>query len=281
MRASTLEEYADKWLGLIDHADTVCAAKDLYGGVGHQAVLHASELTGAALKFVSAGLGLVDSDEAVPSYDLTVSPGGPGPFGVLNIPYQPDRWWMALHHRLTAPPPLSTIVSKHTDLVILALPSNYLQMLWADLEAIPARHLKKLRIITTAQATLPTRCQDQAILYDARLSGVKGGYGGAMTSLVQRAALHFMSTALADRRTLTVESQRRRVDIALASVPVVIRSPRRVVDDASVVKAIEKMSHSEKSSFSTALNVLRHRKNIACEQSRFKELYRKAMHDET
>ena len=135
VRASSLNGYARKWLERIDNADAVCSARNLYGGVGHKAVVSASEIDGVELMFVSAGLGLVKADQQIPSYDLTVTPGGPGPFGVLDIPHRPEQWWGAIHHRNSAKMPLAEMVRRYKGTVVLALPSVYLQMLFDDLDA--------------------------------------------------------------------------------------------------------------------------------------------------
>lgn len=277
VRASNLAGYAKEWLKRVDNADVICAARNLYGGVGHKAIVRASQLTGVEVMFASAGLGLVEADEQIPSYDLTVTPGGAGPFGVLNIPYRPEQWWQAIHYRSNSQTPLADVVRKYKGTVILALPSNYLRMLGDDLDSVDAKHIAKLRIITTANAVLPARLRDQSIEYDDRLNGVDGASTGAMTSLVQRAALHFIGDVLTDRRVTTIESQRRRVDVALSSVKKSIRPTRAKADDDAVVDIIKRMTLEQKASVTTALETLRREKEIACEQLRFKRLYRKAM----
>ena len=280
VRASSLNGYARKWLERIDNADAVCSARNLYGGVGHKAVVSASEIDGVELMFVSAGLGLVKADQQIPSYDLTVTPGGPGPFGVLDIPHRPEQWWGAIHHRNSAKMPLAEMVRRYKGTVVLALPSVYLQMLFDDLDAVDAKDIAKLRIITTANATLPARLCDQAIAYDVRLNGIDGASTGAMTSLVQRAALHFISSVLTDQRVRTIESQRQRVDVVLSTVKTLDRPTRIKLGDEAIVRTIKKMTRDQRSSVTTALTTLRHTKQVACEQNRFKGLYKKAMNAE-
>lgn len=276
--ATDLAVYARKWLKSIDTARTVCAAQDLYGGVGHTAVVTAGKLAGAKLIFASAGLGLVGAEEAIPSYNLTVAPSGPGPFSVLGIPYQPSKWWKVIHSRHSTTTPLAAMVKKHEGTVILALPANYLQMLHDDLESIGGRHIDKLRIITTARASVPAQLNTQKIEYDERLNGVDGASSGAMTSLVQRAALHFVGNVLNDHRAKTVQAQRRRVEAALSAVKKPLHPPRVKADDEKILRVIKRMTLNQKSSVTKALSTLRHDKAIACEQARFHGLYERAIH---
>ncbi|MDP3651671.1 MAG: hypothetical protein Q8R67_08310 [Rhodoferax sp.] len=264
----------------IESADAVCAARNLYGGVGHKAVVSASELHGVELMFVSAGLGLVKADQKIPSYDLTVTPGGPGPFGVLDIPYHPEQWWGAIHHRSSAKMPLAEMVQEYKGTVVLALPSVYLKMLFDDLDAVDTKHIAKLRIITTANSTLPARLREQSIAYDDRLNGIAGASTGAMTSLVQRAALHFIGSVLTDHRVGAIDAQRKRVGAALSAVKTMDRPTRNKFGDVAIVRMIKKMTHEQRSSVTTALTTLRHTKQVACEQNRFKGLYEKAMNAE-
>lgn len=276
IRARSLEAFADQWLDRVQAQPTAAPAVEVYGGAGHVALTLAAKGSDSPMIFVSAGLGVIRSGEKIPSYNLTVSARGPGPFAHTTTQAMPHAWWAALHRARSRGSPLADFIRKHDDLVILALPMSYLAMVQDDLAALGSGQVSKLRILATQECRLPEPLAPQMILYDNRLALLGNGYSGGMSSLIQRAAHHFMCEVIPDRRIHSVEGQRRRVQTILSTQKQPKRLERLQVSDLVVTKHIRRMfAKAEKVPVTTALRVLRHEHGIACEQARFADLYQK------
>lgn len=277
IRARTLVAYADQWLDRIEAQPPAAAALQVYGGAGHAALSLAATESDSQLIFVSAGLGVVRSGEQIPSYNLTVSSRGPGPFARSAIQAKPRDWWAVLHRARTRGSPLADFIRRHDDIVVLALPMSYLAMVQDDLAALGARQVSKLRILASQECRLPEELAPQMILYDNRLAFLGDGFSGGMSSLIQRAAHHFLCEVLPDRRINGIDGQRRRVQTILSAQKQPKRVERRKVSDLVVTKHIRRMlaGAETKAPVTSALQQLRHEHGIACEQARFAKLYQK------
>ena len=71
----TVDEVGRAWLDLLNAHTNRSAAGQLYCGRSVRAAEKAADTLGGHLLFVSAGLGLIDSDQLIPSYGMTVVDG--------------------------------------------------------------------------------------------------------------------------------------------------------------------------------------------------------------
>ena len=272
IRANSVAEYARVWMLRVKNASGVAPANEVYSGAGLVAAKRVAAACSRRLLFVSAGLGTVWSDQTIPSYNLTVGYMGPGPFSTTSSPHLPAQWWAALNHHCHAGAPLAAQLPRQRGVIVVALPRTYLSMVHDDLCQLPPATLARTRIITTCDVELDPMLRKQAIQYDARLNGLGGEFSGAMASLVQRGALHFVGRVLSDGRLKSIEGERRRVMALLEVLPKPSYPKRKKITDAGLADMIGGRLPPSSFTAAGALRALRNR-GFACEQSRFERVF--------
>ena len=266
---------AEAWAAKVRDANKPIQVADLYKGRSFSdARTVASSLKGE-LWVVSAGLGLVKADEAVPHYDLTISTGKGSVQNALQAAQAtPSDWWMALTNALGTKEPISTALAKQKGgLTLLAMPSTYLQMVATDLERLSDATLKSVRIFTSeaGASSLPMRLQSVCMPYDERLEG-HDSYAGTRTDFPQRALRHFVEV---------VEGQNMDLDASKAAVakslkrlkkPTLPTRTRRT--DEEILQLIASQWDRFNGHSGPLLRYLRDEAFVSCEQSRFASLWR-------
>lgn len=246
-------------------------AAELYCGRSVRDAERAARAIGAELLFASAGLGWVRSTEAVPSYGMTVVPGGDD-----NILARIDgdtsaaSWWQWLTANSSFSASLADIVSVTDGLVLVALPQPYLVMVEADLLGLPEKGRPRLRIIQRRGSVLESLAP-WTLTYDDRLEGA-GDHADTRSDFAARAACHFVEQVLPGHEQDNVVAHDAAVQAALSlwtARPVRI-GERRSDDELREIVA----RHWEAAGGRTTrlLRILRDDLGIACEQGRFARL---------
>lgn len=271
--AKTLDGYVQQWVSRVSSEKNKYFPNDVYAGQGMAAARQATELLDGELCILSAGLSIVRATRRIPGYNLTVSNDGPNPLHNISESATSTDWWKSLNRAFGCEKPLAKLIKSCESKIIIALPSSYLLMVMDELASLSAAYRKKLRIITSVNMTLTQELSDVAIRYDQRLNVVKGAPHGANASFVQRALLHFSRIVQENSRIHTTASQQLLVNQALGK-SITIQSPTRIrITDDAMVKVIESILRKKIIGRTSLLEVIRHDKNIACEQHRFSHLY--------
>lgn len=268
VRARSLDGFAREWVAKIQAARELYAARDVYAGLAVTAAREAARRLEARLDFVSAGMSVVQAASRIPGYDLTVSSPGPAPYPIASGHASPSAWWSALNKALGRHQPLANIVRKHDDLVLLALPGTYLQMVEPELLTLGPAQRRKLRLVVSRNTKVGIELQSQTIRYDLRLQALDEAPKGALTSFTQRALLHFSSLLQDNPRIRAVASQQRLVDAALSLGAPAQRHARKAVSDTAVAQWVTKVDPLGTKTRSALLNEFR-AKGMACEYGRF------------
>jgi len=224
---------------------------------------------------VSAGLGLVHESTPVPNYDLTVASGQ----GVLSEALQSSgataaHWWRLLADRSPRRTPLADLVRTTVPrIVLLALPSSYLSLVSDDLAEIDDVALQRLRICTSKAGSrkIPKKLANCVLPYDDRLESLPG-FDGTRADFPQRALRHFVLELRA--HTLTLADARSAVHQALGGLQprtVPVRAKRT---DDQIIDLIRRHWTTYSGNSARLLRVLRDQEFVACEQSRFRDLWR-------
>jgi hypothetical protein len=230
-----------------------------------------AEALHAPLHIVSAGLGLINSDEKAAPYDLTAS----GPRGSLQSALSvygatTSEWWELLCDGRG----LFELLSLHTSAIMLAaLPANYVGMVSRDLQKCSQAQLNRVRLFTSqaGRTVLPQGLHDIAMPYDDRLESIPN-YAGTRADFPQRAMRHFVECINA--HSLTAAKARDAVKNALAyrRKPRVIARVRAT--DSEIKSLIRRHWKATDGRGSVLLRYLRDDARIACEQGRFAQLWR-------
>lgn len=258
-----------EWFDRVAQAPFVASAKGLYAGRTFREAQLASNILDARLMVVSAGLGLVDGSTKLPSYSLTLM--GPAEDAVLpKMGGRSEEWWSALS---TLSPFTSSI--EGNGLILAALSAPYLEMVAEDWAKWPTAQLSRLRLFTKEpSATLPAGLKNQCMPYDDRLDQIPGGYAGTQSDFAQRALRHFAEQFVQLPGDGATHAQQ--VADLMSSYTPIKRPDRPKKLDAEIVELILRDWDLVDGRSGEMLKHLRREVGIACEQGRFKTLFKSA-----
>lgn len=280
LRASSLprnsvEERAVGWVARVGAAKAAMPAESYYKGRG----IYLGRNAGCDLGFVSAGLGIVRADRAIPAYDLTIAPGDSE--NVLDgmVPaVGPTVWWAALRSAFDAVGEargLSATITAEEGLVLLALTGPYLAMLRDELAELSPESLDRLRLFTSPATPVGDRLEAVRIPYDARLDGPDSPCRGVVGDFAMRALADFAKGIAVQHPDATAIEHGAAVAERLASWrPAATRATRRTATDAELLSEIALARGRGIATASAMLRHLRDAMGIACEQGRMRRLWR-------
>jgi len=264
-----VEQLAEAWRDFISRAPSIGPARTLYQGRSIADAGAAAAHLKSSWYVVSAGLGLISSDQSVPAYECTVAAGSELGDRLKLAGATSSDWWNALTSH--APQPLSRLITQSPTL--LALPSSYLRMIHDDLAQVPASKAKQLRIFTSSAGTpfVPKHLSNCVMPYDERLESVPN-YAGTRSDFAQRALRHFVEVLRATM--LPLEEARTAVSTELERH---LQRPRRPMgtrmsdNEIQLVLTAQWVEHAGSST--RLLRYLRDEAHISCEQKRFRRLW--------
>jgi hypothetical protein len=273
----TINELVKTWVAQVQQSQVRVAPWDLYQGRSFSECRVVTRLTGAEFYVISAGLGLVHSNDLLPNYSLTVSEGS----GSLQKWLQSQsgnsaHWWTALCQGMGSPAPLSALINSQdpNSRHLIALPSGYLEMVAHDLECVNDSRLQTLRIFTSeaGSKSLHAKLRSVVMPYDERLEGVDN-HKGTRSDFPQRALKHFVANLKGHELTLDRGKDAVNAAMALAIKPTI--PSREKAPDERIAELIRTHWHHHEGSASKLLRFLRDDAKVACEQSRFSGIWRK------
>jgi hypothetical protein len=220
-------------------------------------------------------MSLVDSDQNIPSYNLTINDnGGPTPFEKVEVSGNSNDWWNALNSAYGYQEPIYNAIKEHDGLVYIALPALYLDMVKPELIKIANEFPNKTRIISSNKIKLENSLAKIAIRYDQRLNKLKNGPSGANASFSQRALLHFSQLIRENHaESFSASEQQRLVDNYFKDINQIQTIKRVKISEEELVMRVQKALHKHPIPRTKLLEHLRHIDGIACEQSRLYRVY--------
>jgi hypothetical protein len=266
--STSLVHLAQAWRRAIGKASADTVAQSLYQGRSIVDAAAAAAALGASWYVVSAGLGLIRSDQRVPAYECTVALGTGLDRRLRALNSHAARWWSALTD--TSPAPLSRLIAKAPTL--LALPSGYLRLVQDDLAQVTPSKARSLRIFTSTAGAqyVPDHLKGCVMPYDDRLESVRG-YAGTQADFAQRALRHFVEVLQAT--AMPLEEARETVTASLASRRRRKRSIGQRMTDDEILKVLLAQWTRHSGSSTKLLRYLRDEARISCEQKRFSRLW--------
>jgi len=276
LQAASVSALANHWKDKVAAAQFRVPAHALYQGRSFTEAKAAAAKAGAVLYIASAGHGIVESNEVLPGYNLTVTPGDSNLLveTLDRLHSTSADWWVTLT-KCRPQKSLATLMSS-IDLpeasVILALPSTYLSMILADLSTLNESQTAQLRIITSelGSTLLPKRLQKQVLPYDERLEALPA-YAGTRNDFPQRALHHFVGEL--SGHTLSLRAAKQCVHEAMATLKKSSPPKREKKSDGELLQLIRCHRLELNNSQSAMLRWLRDDQKISCEQERFRHLW--------
>ena len=276
-RASFISVHAlaTGWSSLTREARDRAEARDLYMGRAFRDARLAADLAQANLYVVSAGFGLVEASERLPNYNLTVSEGAGSIRSHLDAcGATASSWWRELNEERGSPSPLAALATRpDVRKLLIAMPSSYLRMVAEDLRSVPEHAADRLWILTSRAGVvcLPSHLQARVLPYDERLEHVQG-HAGTATDFPQRALRHLVEVLRGHR--LSFDEAKLVVQAALGN-PGKIEAPSRArATDAQIQELLRAQWTAQKGSSTKLLRFLRDEAQVACEQGRFRDIWR-------
>jgi hypothetical protein len=274
LRAGTQNAVSKQWLSIVDRAPTAARACELYTGRGMKRMRRLADALNVPLYVASAGLGLLKSDENVPSYDLSVSAGTPSAIQRRTTGgFSAQNWWTTVQRTAYAQPVAELFSGLRAGLVLIAVSNAYVPLLIGDLAKLSGSELDRLRLFGAVDSRYPPHLRPHLMPYDSRLDAL---IPGSKVDFAQRAAEHFIvGVSNDDSFPSQIDKQRAWVEVSLSKVTVKARQKRAFADDTRIRDFARELA-AQGLSYTNALDALRRQHGIACEQSRFRRLYLEA-----
>ena len=260
------------WRETLASEPPVISAGQLYVGRSISEAKATAKILNAGLFMVSAGLGLVPSERLVPGYDLSVVGEDTGLLGLLEARGASiSDWWRELSQNRGLP---WLLHAASTALVLIALPTTYLELLSADFAALPSALSSRLRVFTSnsGRKALANFPHIPVMPYDERLEALPS-FAGTRSDFPQRALRHFVSSLGA--HTLDAVSGSAAVEHALSSCHAPVIPLRRRLNDDEICEIIRKAWSACGGNSARLLRHVRDGELVACEQGRFAGLRRR------
>lgn len=274
-RISDVKALAECWTNHVSIFPTSHSAIETYSGRSVREVEKTARLIDGEIFFISAGLGLVSARKTIPNYDLTVSDGYSSIIEILkDLNASTADWWNCLSsitQNNTVNSVKDLIATPEQTVLLIALPSNYIKMIKDDLGKISHENAYNIRIFSssTAKSSIPEHLQKCLMPYDDRLES--SNIPGTKTDFSQRALYHFVSELKGHQTCL--DNGHSAVIKALESLHAPIIPTRIRLADDEIIKLLRQNWHSYNGQSSKLLRFLRDEALVACEQSRFRQLW--------
>lgn len=272
----SMESVASQWLALLGTAPATNLARDIYCGRSFREAEATSRTLNCPLYVVSAGLGIIKSDLSVPVYNLTVtSKKIDSVLSKVCGDSSPGMWWSKISKTNPFGCSLIQALNNHSDgLILIALPRTYLELIKDDLLQCTLSQQPRLRFFgKNLNITLPGALIENWMPYDDRLDSAGPGHSGTQSDFAQRALRHFVSKILPKCEGGDTNTHRSMVLESLSSL-VKRETPKRTrLTDSEIGTTIRENWERGKGQSSSLLQIIRHELNIACEQSRFRDIY--------
>lgn len=269
----TFDALVKQWVGVIEQAEVRHQVKALYAGRSFSEARRVAQLLHAPLYVASAGLGLVESEQWVPAYDLTVAASGTTILPRLKqLSATTAEWWASLNRALGHGLPVSSMLMRSPETTwLVAMPGTYLSMLAPELAAMPSPDIARLRIFTSSAwlKAAPAALRGQVMPYDDRLESTR--FSGTRSDFAQRALLHFVKEL--NGHQLDTEQAHECVRRAMSAQVVRRLPPRQRRSDDEIRSMLRAQWRAHDGASGRLLRYLRDDALVQCEQSRFKSLW--------
>ena len=278
LRKESTTLLAREWVKRVREALPVAHAGNLYQGRAFLEASKTSESMQSPLYVISAGLGLLHAEKKIASYSLTVSTGSED--AIQNRCTDPifstTQWWRVLNAQFGVRYPLSKLIAesgrKHW---LLAVPINYFELVADDLNQLSDAHLKRLRIVGPQINQDAHRVLKACLLdIDDRLNGPDSPLAGTQADFAQRAARFAYEKVIRENPEGEVLVHRRAISGKLAGMRHATKYKRQAMSDEGIMRKIKALWKTAEGRSGRMLRLLRDQEQIACEQRRFKGLFK-------
>jgi hypothetical protein len=274
LKASKLATASKEWLTTLDQSITngvaQVSADELYCGRSFTEAAKAA--IGANHYIVSAGLGLIHSKTKIPAYSLTITGDTSDNISRKVSDFEATKWWRTLERSPFASTTLADVCMR-SNIVVLALPSNYLELVKSVLLELTPKNLKKLRIVGVSKSALHPDITEFAMPIDARLDGPDSKLRGTKTDFAVRAARTLMEQTISRFPNDSASDHAGHIESVMKNWAYPAKINRRRLTDEEIVDEIATHWDLVGGKSGEMLRHLRRNLGLACEQGRFRKLF--------
>ncbi|MDC3141608.1 hypothetical protein OBA40_09655 [Alphaproteobacteria bacterium] len=265
-----LKELSSEWVKSVNKTTPLCLGRNLYNGVGFRKLF--KSLGDENFFIISAGLGLINSTDNIPSYKCTVAEGKKGSIGNhLKEKLDVKEWWNYLVNTKYSRGLIYENINEY-DLILFSLTSDYLRMVSEDLNKIT----KKFYIFTgNKDLAIKLGFEKNLMPYTEVFDGPDGNLRGTNRDFPQRTHVDFLNR-LKKYNNFNEAYQSVEIDMKQWSAPIKHNNAKKT--DEEILKLIQ-FHENKYAKVSELLHFFRHELKVACEEKRFKTLYRNFKED--
>ncbi|MBO6947197.1 MAG: hypothetical protein JJ855_04375 [Rhodospirillales bacterium] len=280
LKKGSVEDVAKEWVRRLSGANERSFAAQVYCGRTFVEASLASEVIGAPLYVISAGLGLVGPDDEIPAYDLTTAKSSKDRIQIKIIdPIVDADWWSHLGAAKGDEHPLASLLkAEKNKLAIIGLSSSYLDLVRDDLCSLSMPQINRLRLVGIRPSVdVPEKLASVVMPYDDRLDGPDTPNPGTRGDFAQRALHHFCQLiSEKDKQRLDQRAHAQMVRTSLKGKRSPEQISRKAISDDDLIQLVPDLWDRAEGKSSKMLRILRDEEQIACEQGRFATLFKRA-----
>lgn len=276
LNSGSIEFVAEQWLDRLKNASPTNSVRETYCGRSFREAEASATSLNCPLYVVSAGLGIVNSEQSIPVYNLTVSSRIVNSIcNKISSYTSTSEWWSKIVSENPFGSSLAdTLALYPEDLILVALSRPYIELLYDELLECSISQQHRLRFFgKKLNFVLPTSLDGNWMPYDDRLDCAGPGYSGTQTDFAQRSLRHFVTEVLNKNQDGDTFTHRLMVQESLSYLSRRKIPKRQRLSDEEIGIAIQNYWEYGKGQSSALLRILRRDLGIACEQSRFRDIY--------
>jgi hypothetical protein len=275
--SGTVDVVAKQWIDRLVNTSGEKPARETYCGRGFREAEASAIYLSCPLYVVSAGLGIVNAESSIPTYNLTVSSGTTNSIrNKFSESSNTKVWWSRITKESPFGSSLTDTLKWHPEgIILIALSRPYIELLQDELLNLPIHVQNRLRFFgKKLNYVLPATLDGNWMPYDDRLDNAGPGYSGTQTDFAQRALRHFVTRVLVLQKDGGANTHRSLVLNSLSQLAVREIPKRQRLNDQEIGHIIRNNWLCGKGQSTTLLKIIRHDLGIACEESRFRVIYR-------
>ena len=281
LQEGSIEHVSNEWSQKVKASNgSTRAARDQYVGRSFKEVKTIEQTKYFEWHIISAGLGLISSENEIPSYDLTITKGSPNSIiQKLNCNSSITDWWEKINKTYNHESfPIAKLINNNKDtLFLLALTKSYFNLISSEFSKIKDK--SKIRLFGFRDSNnLVESVKKYFLPYDPlKFDGPDSENNGIKNDYPRRVLRHYVERILNQLKEPNFEQESKLVEEYLSNkTPQIILKNKKYTDDY----IIDKIKNYNKADYPThriLLKHFRHDLNIACEDSRFKTLFHEVL----
>jgi len=281
LKKDSIEHVSNEWSEKVKASTRhTLVARDQYVGRSFKEVKKIEQIQNFDWHIISAGLGLISSENEIPSYDLTISSGSSNSIvQKFNCNSGICDWWKKINEKFNHESfPIAKLINKNKDtLFLFSLTKSYFNLISSEFSKIKDK--SKIRLFGFRDSNnLDLSVKNYFLPYDSSIfDGPDSENNGIKNDYPRRVMRHYVEKILSQINRPNLEQESKLVEEYLSN-----KTPQKILKNKKYSDAfiIEKIKDYKREAYPThriLLKHFRHDLNIACEESRFKTLFREVL----